>query len=142
MIPPTRPRTVVVVDRIRRSRSKISGAFALGRDGPMEGPTLDGLLRFAISNARLIQFFYRGVQRLAEPHDYGVLNNVARLLVYQRRSARSPIPGWRLLDVSKIDRLVVLEETFHGSRSASHRHHTRWDEVFVRVPGAEQARRP
>ncbi len=103
--------------------------------------TLDGLLRFAISNARLIQFFYKGVQRVAEPHDYGVHNAIARLLVYQRRSARSPVPGWRLLDVSKIDRLVVLEETFHGSRGASHRQHTLWDEVFVRVTSAP-ANRP
>jgi hypothetical protein len=106
----------------------------------MQDPVnLDGLLRFAISHTRLIQFFYKGIQRLAEPHDYGVVNDVARLLVYQRRSVRSPVPGWRLLDVSKIERLIVLEETFQGSRSATYRQHTRWDEVFLRVAGPGSA---
>jgi hypothetical protein len=128
------------MDRIRRRGSKIAEALALGWDDLMEGPVnLDGLLRFAISHTRLIQFFYKGLQRLAEPHDYGVVNGIARLLVYQRRSARSPVPGWRLLDVSKIERLIVLEDTFQGSRSASYREHTRWDEVFLRVSGPGSA---
>jgi hypothetical protein len=94
---------------------------------------LDGLLRFAIENVRLIRFSYNGVPRVAEPHDYGILNGVPRLLVYQRRSVRDPKPGWRLLDVSKMERLIVLDETFGGSRSDQHRRHTHWDELFLRV---------
>jgi hypothetical protein len=100
----------------------------------MAGPvTIDGLLRFAIAHARLIQFSYGLVTRTAEPHDYGVQHGVPRLLVFQRWSETSRTPGWRLLDVSKIKRLVVLEETFAGSRSASHLRHTKWDELFLRV---------
>jgi hypothetical protein len=95
--------------------------------------TPDGLLRFAIANARLIRFSYTRVSRIAEPHDYGVQHGVARVLVYQRWSETTRVPGWRLLDVSKIDWLVVLDDTFKGSRGAAHHQHTRWDEVFARV---------
>lgn len=100
----------------------------------MAGPvTLDGLLRFAIAHARLIEFTYHSVSRVAEPHDYGVHHGATRLLVYQGSSDSTRMPGWRLLDVSKIERLVVLEETFRGSRGATYRQHTNWDELFARV---------
>jgi len=96
----------------------------------------DDQVRFAIGNKRLIQFRYDGSSRVAEPHDYGVQNGVLRLLAYQLRGPvrpkRSPV-GWRLLDLSKLEALVVLDDTFPGSRG--HEHHQRlvWDEVYARV---------
>lgn len=96
--------------------------------------TLDGQLRFAIANKRLIQFTYRTRSRVAEPHDYGLQAGAAKLLVYQVRGESStPLPGWRFLEVSMIAALVVLPETFRGSRGDSHRHHKQWDELFARV---------
>ena len=40
----------------------------------------------------------------AEPHGYGFLNHAAKLLAYQIRSERSPVPGWRLFEVLKMER--------------------------------------
>jgi hypothetical protein len=97
--------------------------------------SLDGPIRFAIAHKQLIEVGYNGVVRLAEPHDYGVINGVERLFVFQRRGRASnrSTTAWRMLDVPKIESLKVLGETFQGSRGASHQHHHAWDVVYARV---------
>jgi hypothetical protein len=96
--------------------------------------TFDERLRFAIANKRLIQVIYNSSARVAEPHDYGLKNGAAKLLAYQLHGGR-PMSGrgWKLFDVSKIERIVVLEATFRGSRAQPHQQHTRWDALFARV---------
>ena len=94
----------------------------------------DASLRFAIANRRLICFFYNSKWRVAEPHDYGVKNGVAKLLVYQIRGESSTVVhGWKLLELAKIDQLAVLTDTFRGTRQRPHQHHMHWDELFARV---------
>ena len=97
--------------------------------------SFDEELRFAIANKRLIQFTYDGGGvRVAEPHDYGIQGGAIRLNVYQLRGeSRTRLPDWRLLFASKLGGLVVLEETFPGSRGGSHGHHRQWDVLFARV---------
>ena len=98
--------------------------------------SFDEPLRFAIANKRLIRVGYGGRVRVAEPHDYG-LQGTPKPLVYQHGLATGPAitaaVGWRPLEVSKIEALDVLEETFRGSRGRSHRHHLRWEVIFARV---------
>jgi hypothetical protein len=92
----------------------------------------DRQIRLAITNKRLIRFTYGLASRVAEPHDYGVQHGAVRLLVYQRRA--TPFSrGWRMLDVTKITKLEVLDETFAGSRREEHSHHFKWDTLFARV---------
>jgi hypothetical protein len=99
--------------------------------------SVDEQLRFAIANRRLIQVSYTGRVRVAEPHDYGVQKGVTRLLSYQRGAAgggpRKDATGWRLLDLSKIERCLVLDETFPGSRGQAHHAHYVWDTLYARV---------
>jgi hypothetical protein len=85
-------------------------------------------IRAAILNRRLITVTYHGRPRRAEPHDYGRLNEVDRLLVYQFDPA-----GWRMLDVPKIEALVMLDEGFPGSRQDEYQSHHRWDAIYARV---------
>jgi hypothetical protein len=90
-----------------------------------------------LSRTRLGRAGYDGRVRVAEPHDYGIQHGTEKLLLYQLRDAGSadktrPV-GWRLLEVLKIESLVVLERTFPGSRDQSHSHHVKWDQVFARV---------
>ena len=96
----------------------------------------DERIRFAIANRRLIEVRYSGTTRVAEPHDYGIQNGRERLLVFQLRGptrpGHTPI-GWRLLEMSKIEVLTVLEGTFEGSRGQSHHDHYQWDVVHARV---------
>ena len=96
--------------------------------------TPDASLRFAIQQRRLIQFTYQGAQRIAEPHDYGVSRDRIRLLAFQvRGQSKSPLPDWRMFDVGRMERLVVLDETFRGSRLRSGQSHKQWDVLFCRV---------
>ena len=93
-------------------------------------------IRFAIANRRLIEVTYDRTARLAEPHDYGRLNGLDRLFVYQLRGPARPgqsAIGWRLLEVSKIESLVVRDEEFAGGRGADHDDHLAWDIVYARV---------
>jgi hypothetical protein len=94
----------------------------------------DVSLRFAIANRRLIGFSYNSKWRIAEPHDYGVKNGITRLFVYQVRGESSTlVRGWKLLDLAKIERVEVLEETFRGTRARPDQHHAEWDEIYARV---------
>jgi hypothetical protein len=97
--------------------------------------SVHGLLCFAIDNKRLIEFEYQERPRIAEPHDYGIINRVRKLLVYQVRgeSRTRGIPDWRLVDVADIRRLRILEETFAGGRAVPSGKHKQWDELFKRV---------
>ncbi len=102
-----------------------------GRD-PVD--TADARLRFAIHHRRLIRFTYQGAQRIAEPHDYGVSRDRIRLLAFQLRGqSKGPLPDWRMFDVARMDQLVVLEETFRGSRARPGQSHKPWDLLFCRV---------
>jgi hypothetical protein len=83
-------------------------------------PSIDELLRVAIAQQRQIRFWYGGKERIAEPHDYGVHKGRTRLLAYQvgGRSTSGPLPAWRLVDVSAMTQLEILEKTFPGNRPA------------------------
>jgi hypothetical protein len=97
--------------------------------------SIDELIRAAITQRRQIRFCYGGTERIAEPHDYGIQKGKTRLLAYQTggRSNSGPLPAWRLVDVSGITQLELLEKTFTGTRPApsGRRHH--WDQLFIRV---------
>ena len=145
--PVGKPRVRAALGVLKRSRiekTAVSGdEQPVGKRGQHPTPgterhgSIDDQLRFAIANKRLIQFSYLGTLRVAEPHDYGVQKGTAKLLVYQRRGSshtqRTGVRGWRLLDVSRIEACLVLEDTFHGSRGDAHTRHYTWDEVYARV---------
>jgi hypothetical protein len=99
--------------------------------------SVDGQLRFAIAGKRLLEVSYKGSVRLVEPHDYGVQKGNVRLFVYQRRGTfvmpGKSATGWRMLDVPKIERCVVTEQTFKGSRGTPDQHHNVWDVLYARV---------
>jgi len=91
-------------------------------------------IRRAIAEQRLLELRYKGAVRLAEPHDYGVLDGTERLLVFQLQgpdSGKGAI-GWRLLDVVKIESCAVTDQTFAGGRGESHQHY-KWEPLYARV---------
>ena len=95
---------------------------------------LHRLLYAAIENQRLIGFKYKGEDRVAEPHDYGIQNRVVRLLCWQvGGKSGGRIPGWRLFDVESMEGCEMLNRVFEGNRQVSSGQHQRWDEVFIRV---------
>ena len=100
------------------------------------GP-FDRQLRFAIEHKRLIEVQYHGRVRVAEPHDYGVKNGSAKVLVYQLRvngrADGAHSRGWRLLEVGEIALCAVSDSTFAGSRADPSQQHFTCDEIYARV---------
>jgi hypothetical protein len=87
--------------------------------------SLDERIRRAVAEKRLLELRYKSTVRLAEPHDYGVIDGIERLLIFQLHGPDSGkgAVGWRLLDVVKIESCVVTAQTFAGSRGHSHQQH-------------------
>ena len=100
-------------------------------------------IRRAIAEKRLLEFHYKKAVRLAEPHDYGVIGGTEHLLVFQLRGPNSGkgAVGWRLLDIAKIEKCVVTEQTFAGSRGQSHQQHYKWETLYARELGRRGRRR-
>jgi hypothetical protein len=95
----------------------------------------DRLLCQAIANRRLVSFTLEGLRRVAEPHDYGTINGVARLFFYQvggRSRSGRPI-GWRWGSLSKISGLEVLDKGFAGSRPVASGRHIQWQVLIATV---------
>ena len=101
-----------------------------------ERPRLDLLIRMAIAHRRIVDLVYDDRRKQVEPHDYGIRNGEAQLLVYQRSGeSRSGDPtGWRSLRLSSISDFHVKEETFPGRRPADPDRRIVWDKLFTRVP--------
>jgi hypothetical protein len=97
--------------------------------------SLDERIRRAIAEKHLVEIRYKSAPRLAEPHDYGVIDGTVRLLVFQLRGPDSGkgAVGWRLLDIVKIESCVVSEQTFDGSRGQLQQQHYQWETLYARV---------
>ena len=83
----------------------------------------------AIEDKKLIEFYYNGLHRIAEPHVYGVTNGVKQLLTYQTggQSSNGGLPDWRRFDLGDISHLVVLAQSFPGRRPIPSGRHSSWD---------------
>lgn len=83
----------------------------------------------AIEDRNLIEFYYRSLHRIAEPHVFGVTNGSKQLLVYQTggQSSNGGIPNWRRFDLSHISHLIVLTQSFPGRRPIPSGRHSSWD---------------
>lgn len=96
---------------------------------------VDRLLRAAIRDKRLVTFVLDRRRRVAEPHDYGIMNRVPRLFFWQTggESRSRPPTGWRWATLAKISQLEILDQTFAGPRPAPSGKHIRWDRLLATV---------
>ena len=96
---------------------------------------IDRDIRLAIEHRHLVRLTYDGRTRVCEPHDYGLINHQPKLLAYQRREVGSSRPaGWRLFALDKVTSLVVLDDSFAGTRDASQDHRKfHWEPLICRV---------
>ena len=82
----------------------------------------------------MIRFAYHGKDRIAEPHDHGILNGSVQLLGYQVAGSSSrPLPNWVLMKTDEITDLELLDQTFPGGRPTATGNHIKWEQLFIRV---------
>lgn len=105
----------------------------------IEGQQFDATLRAAIRERRVVTFTLNGRHRVAEPHDYGIINGKPKLFCYQigGESGSSPPTGWRWAELAKMADLRVLDRHFDGPRPAPSGQHVRWNEIFASVSSRE-----
>jgi hypothetical protein len=102
------------------------------------------LLCAAIADRRLVAFTYKGYPRIAEPHDYGVIKGVPRLLFYQvggESESGRPL-DWRWAELPKILGLQILESRFPGPRPTRSGQHTEWEVLIATVSPRPVSRPP
>lgn len=94
---------------------------------------MDALIRRAIKERRLLEFWLHGLHRVAEPHLYGRHKGGLQLLVYQVRgdSRSGGLPYWRRVDLAEMSGLELLDEGFGAKRLTALP--AGWDEVLAVV---------
>ena len=104
-------------------------------------PETHAALLAAIRQKHLVQFVFKGKERIVEPHDYGIQGKVAQLLAYQVGGVSNSggLPDWRNFTVVSISNLVMLERTFPGNRPTPSGKHKPWDVLFARVDPADKS---
>jgi hypothetical protein len=98
-------------------------------------PTLHKTLCAAIGERRLLAFYSKDHERIAEPHDYGVKDSVRKLFYYQvggTSSSGRPL-GWRWAEPAEISGVKMLEKRFAGPRPAPTGRRVKWDRLFASV---------
>lgn len=86
--------------------------------------SLEQRLHDAIDQRLVVQFYYRGHLRIAEPHVLGVKDGRLQVLTYQigGRSSSGSLPDWRRFFVDELSQLQVTNQVFLGQRLAYGRH--------------------
>lgn len=96
---------------------------------------LDHLIRQAIREKRIVEFRLHGLQRIGEPHIYGVHNGIPQLLIYQTagETKSSALPGWRRANLPEIVDLRILDRCFPVGQQAPTARHSGWDQILEEV---------
>jgi hypothetical protein len=101
------------------------------------GHPIERALCEAIREKRIVSFTLEGHPRIAEPHDYGLIDDRRRLFFFQLGgSSRSGRPsGWRWAELDKILDLRLHDDHFPGPRPVPSGRHQRWDRIIASVSG-------
>ncbi len=100
-----------------------------------EAGDVDAIIRAAIREKRLLRFTYHDLDRIAEPHVYGIHKGKSQLLVFQIRgqSSSGGLPNWRRIDLDEVTNMQALDETFPGPRPTPSGEHSKFDTVLAVV---------
>jgi len=95
--------------------------------------TTDEMIRWAITEKKLLEFDYDSYHRIVEPHIYGRKNENNQILAYQIRGYSSDGElGWKRMYMNKIANMRVLDEPFPGMREVLNEH-SKWDLIYLIV---------
>lgn len=93
------------------------------------------LIKQAITQKHLIEFYYQDFQRIVEPHILGLKDGVLQVLVHQvdGQSSSGILPDWRRMNLENILHLQILDATFSSNPSNPYGNHSSWDEIIAIV---------
>jgi hypothetical protein len=90
----------------------------------------------AIEKRKLLEFNYQGFYRVVEPHTYGIFSNGNELLIAFQvdggSKSRKP-PFWSNFQLSEIEDLSIMEESFIEPREGYKRGDKRFKAIFSQL---------
>ena len=98
---------------------------------------MDALIRTAIAELRLIEFWYDDYLRVVEAHVYGIKNDKYQILAFQvggQSRKQLDLPNWRRFNVDQMVGIWLLDEHFDGRRDYSPLRDSHFDAILVAVP--------
>lgn len=93
---------------------------------------MDEIIKKAIAEKKVLEFFYDGQRRIVEPHCYGLTtagNWCLRGFQVAGGSVSGFVPHWKLFDLAEIRGLRMLEDVFLRPRPEYKRN----DRAMVRI---------
>jgi hypothetical protein len=97
----------------------------------------NSLLAQAVTNRKIIRFWYNGLMRTAEPHTYGIHVSTGNevLSAYQTGGFghSGELPGWRLFSLDEIRDIVADEGIFKFTRPGYNPIDSRMSHIFARA---------
>lgn len=90
----------------------------------------------AIKKRKLLEFYYSGYHRVAEPFTFGINtkdNEVLSAFQVEGGSESGNRPMWRLFDLEKIENLQISNESFDGNRNGYRKGDTRMVRIYCEM---------
>jgi hypothetical protein len=97
---------------------------------------MDAIICEAIEKRRLLQFSYDDLTRIVEPHLFGRKtsgNDVLSGWLVEGYTESDSRPYWRNYSIEKMDFIIMLEETFTGTREGYNPDDRTMEEIYCRL---------
>jgi len=96
---------------------------------------MENTILLGIREKKILSFDYKGFQRIAEPHVYGIKDRDLQLLAYQiaGKTSEGLLPDWRRFSLKLITNLKITNQNFAGKRPFPSGKHSQWDKQIAVV---------
>ena len=97
---------------------------------------MNEVIKSAIENKKVIEFYYKDNLRIVEPFVYGISRTgkeSLRAFQVAGTSADSNSVSWKLFTIEKLSNLIVKEESFVGDRELYNPDDSVITTIFARV---------
>lgn len=101
-----------------------------------KGNQMKSIICEAIEKRRLLQFSYDDLTRIVEPHLFGRKtsgNDVLSGWLVEGYTESDSEPYWRNYVVENMDFIIMLDETFTGTRAGYNRDDKTMEEIYCRL---------
>ena len=97
---------------------------------------MNSIICEAIAKRKLLQFSYDDLTRIVEPHLFGRKtsgNDVLLAWLVEGYTESDRAPFWRNYAVENMDFLIMLDETFEGTREGYNPDDKTMEEIYCRL---------
>lgn len=97
---------------------------------------MKNIIKKAIANKQLLEFFYNGKIRIVEPYTFGCSHkgdDTLSAFQIEGGSNSSKDLGWRQFIIENIESLVLLDSNFNSIRDGYNPNDSRMSEIYITI---------